>query len=300
MWAKNILIYRRGGESLSDLEAQLARRKPVKPGTLEWFTQGWVPPAPFREEVAPAFGGFRIVKLQREDKVLPAPVIKAALKAKVADIARREGRKVGRKEQKQLKAEVTDELLAKAMTKESFTTAWLDERYVFVDSSSANKGETLLSALREALPPFPVALLRTNRSVGAAMTNWLAAAEAPGDFTLDADCTLEDPEKGGAKVTIRRADLTAEEVRKHIESGLQATSVALTWRDRISFVLTDKFQLKRIKFLEVVKEDLKDIGDDADAVFEATFRAMSGELAALVADLVSELGGFEAQETGDE
>jgi len=295
MWPKNILVYRRNGESLADLEAQLARRPPVKPGALEKFADGWGHPAPFRDDVAPTFAGFRLVKLTREEKVLPAPVIKAALAERVADVQRREGRKVTRKEKRELKEQVTEALLAKALTKVGHTLAWMNDDYVFIDAGSHNKGETLLSKLREALPPFPAMLPRLNMSPRAAMTSWLAAGEAPGDFELDCDCTLEDSAEGGAKVTVRRATLTDDDVRKHIELGKQATSCGFVWRDRIRFVLTDTLQLKRIQFLEVVQAEARDEAeDDQDAMFEATFRIMSADLAALVADLVVALGGFEA------
>ncbi|MBK3780218.1 recombination-associated protein RdgC [Paraburkholderia aspalathi] len=297
MWAKNILIYRRPERVPADIEAQLAKHPPVKPGALDWFTQGWVSPAPFRDEIAPSFGGFRVIKLRRDDKVLPAPVIKAALRAKVADVERREHRKVGRKEQRELKGQVTDELLAKAMTKDSYTTAWMNDEYLFIDAGSANKGETVLSALNEAMSPFVGSRLNTHTSPTGAMTAWIRDGEAPGDFVLDSDCALEDPATG-AKVTVKGGDLTAEEVRKHIEAGMVVKSVGLIWRNRVKATLTDKLQVKRLKFLEIVQEDVKEAGDDADAVFEATFRAMSGELSALVADLVSALGGF--QEGGDE
>ncbi|MEX3983838.1 recombination-associated protein RdgC [Paraburkholderia sp. EG287A] len=297
MWAKNILVYRRTERVPADLEAKLAAKPPVKPGALEWFSQGWVSPAPFREEVAPSFGGFHVVKLRRDDKVLPGPVIKAALRAKVAEVERRERRKVGKKEQKELKEIVTDELLAKAMTKDSYTTAWMNDDYVFIDAGSASKGETVLSALNETAPTFLATLLSTQSSPSNAMTAWVQAGEAPGDFELDSDLALEDP-ASGAKVTVRGGDLTSEEVRKHIEAGMVVKSVSLIWRDRVKVTLTDKLQLKKLKFLEVVQEDVKSAGDDADAVFEAIFRAMSAEVAAIVADLIKELGGL--QEGSDE
>jgi recombination associated protein RdgC len=297
MWAKNILVYRRPERVPADIETDLAKHPPVKPAALEWFTQGWVSPAPFREDIAPSFGGFHVIKLRRDDKVLPAPVIKAALRAEVADVQRREHRKVGRKEQRELKEQVTDELLAKAMTKDSYTTAWMNDEYLFIDAGSASKGETILSALNEALSPFVGSRLNTQTSPTGAMTSWILAGEAPGDFVLDSDCSLEDPTTG-TKVTVKGGDLTTEEVRKHIEAGMVVKSVGLIWRDRVKLTLTDKLQVKRLKFLEVVQEDVKEAGDDADAVFEAIFRAMSGELSALVADLVSVLGGF--QEGGDE
>lgn len=291
MWARNVLIYRNETESLAGLEDALEKRKPIKPASLARNSQGWTPPLPFDDKVAPTIAGARIVKLKRYDKILPAQVIKTALRAKVAEIERREGRKLGKKEQRELKDAVTDELLGKALLKESETLGWIAPGYVFVDAGSATKGEALLSALIDAVP-LKTSLLATNRSPGQVMTDWLVAGTASGHFELGADCTLESPEKGGAKVTVRRADLTTTEVRKHIEAGRQVTSLALVWRDKIRFTLTAKLQLKSIKFLEVLQEDVKGNSDgDAYAEAEATFRVMSDEVNELVKDLVDVLGG---------
>jgi recombination associated protein RdgC len=291
MWPRNILIYRREAEPLSGLEAELAKSKPVKPTSLERSSQGWTPPLPFDDKVAPTVAGARIVKLKRYDKILPAQVIKSALKAKVAEVEKREGRKLGKKEKRELKDTVTDELLGKAMLKESETLAVITPSHVFVDSGSPTKGEALLSALIAAVP-LRTSLLSTNKSPSQVMTDWLVAGSASGHFELGADCTLESPEKGGAKVTVRRADLTTTEVRKHIEAGRQVTSLALLWRDKIRFTLTSKLQLKSIKFLDVLQESVKSSAEgDAYAEAEATCQVMTAELDDLVAELVDVLGG---------
>lgn len=292
MWAKNIVFYRRDKFSLADLDSRLAKRPCHKPTGLDWFTQGWVSPAIFFDQLAPKIGDYLLVALKRFDKVLPGAVIKAALEEKVNEIELKEARKVGRKEKKQLKEQITDDLLPKALLKESQTYAWLGSDFVFVNAGSHNKAENVLSELREVLPPFPCALPRTNTSPSAAMTDWLASGEAPGNFVLGADVNMQDGSTEGAKVTVRRGDLTADDVRKHIESGKQVTAMSLTWRDRIRFTLTDNMLIKGIKYLDVMQEE---VGNEADAaaLFDASFRLVSQELEAMVLELVEALGGFE-------
>lgn len=295
MWAKNIVFYRRDEFSLADLNDKLAKRPCTKPTGLDWFTQGWVTPAAFFDQLAPKIADYFLVALKRFDKILPGIVIKAALDEKVNEIELKEGRKVGRKEKKQLKEQITDDLLPKAMVKESHTYAWLGKEFVFVNAGSHNKAEGVLSELREVMPPFPCALPRTAISPSAAMTDWLAAGEAPGNFELGADVNMQDGSTDGAKVTVRRGDLTAEDVRKHIESGKQVTALSLTYKDRVRFTLTDNMLIKGIKYMDVMQEEVSQDASDAPALFDASFRLVSEELETMVRELVEALGGYLAE-----
>jgi len=70
------------------------------------------------------------------------------------------------------------------------------------------------------------------------------------------------------------------------------TRLALTFDDRVSFVLTEKMEIKRLDFLDVVKEKVDASGaEDARALFDAGFALMTGEIALLLPALVEALGG---------
>ena len=192
---------------------------------LDWFSEGWVPAAGHLD--APVYAARRqMVSLRREDKVLPASVIRDFVELKVAEIEDKELRKVGRKEKLALKEQITDDLLPRAFVRSSRMSAFLDTRrgWLMVDSAAASKAEALVSKLREALPPFPAALPRTKIAPHTAMTDWLAAGEAPAGFELDSDCELKDSGENGAVVRCARIDLTADEIRQHIATGKQVTS----------------------------------------------------------------------------
>ena len=61
--------------------------------------------------------------------------------------------------------------------------------------------------------------------------------------------------------------------------------------DRVSFVLTEQLQVKKLAFLDILKEDAERQAENADDLFAANFTLMSGELAQLLAHLVEALGG---------
>jgi len=65
----------------------------------------------------------------------------------------------------------------------------------------------------------------------------------------------------------------------------------MTWNDRISFVLNDQLQIKRLAFLDILKEQAEGQGENADERFDIDFTLMTGEVARLLDDLVTALGG---------
>ena len=65
----------------------------------------------------------------------------------------------------------------------------------------------------------------------------------------------------------------------------------MTWNDRISFVLDDNLQIKRLAFLDILKEQADGQADNEDERFDLDFTLMSGEVAQLLDDLLAALGG---------
>lgn len=298
MWFRQLSFYRLNQDDAPNneqLSAALEKRPFQHCMGLDWFSEGWVPAAGHLEAPVYAVRGCQMVSLRREDKVLPSSVIRDFVDLKVAEIEDKELRKVGRKEKLALKEQITDDLLPRAFVRSSRMSAYLDTRrgWLMVDSAAASKAEALVSKLREALPPFPAALPRTKIAPHTAMTDWLAAGEAPAGFELDSDCELKDSGENGAVVRCARIDLTADEIRQHIATGKQVTRVGLIWQEKIRFQLTDMLQLKRLQFLDLLQDEASQAGDDRESLFEATFTLMSEELGELVDALVAALGGLE-------
>ena len=80
-------------------------------------------------------------------------------------------------------------------------------------------------------------------------------------------------------------------LKKHVEAGKQCTRLAMTWADRISFVLTDALDVKRVAPLDILteKQDVTAVNDDE--IFDADMTLMTSELAKMISDLVEVLGG---------
>ncbi len=190
MWFKNIRAYRLtqpfdlSAEQLGD---QLAQRAFEPCARSQALSLGWVAPlGESSEALAHAAGGRLLVKLKREEKLLPASVVREQLEEKVALIEDEQARKVYRKERNTLKDEIIQDCLPRAFSRSSATWAYIDTRarWIFVDAASAARAEELLNLLRECIGSFPVVLPQVNSAPSATMTSWLAQGNLPDDFVL--------------------------------------------------------------------------------------------------------------------
>ncbi|MBA4741773.1 MAG: recombination-associated protein RdgC [Azoarcus sp.] len=296
MWFRNLQLYRLPAPwniSPEALEEQLARRRFQPCGSQDMEARGWASPCG-DERLVHRVGDQWLIALGVEQRLLPASVVKQEAEERAEDIAAQQGFKPGRKQMRELREQITQEFLPRAFTRRRKVFAWIDpvRGWLAVDAASQKRAEDVLETLRDALDTLPLALVRTQRSPAAAMADWLAGGEAPSGFTIDQDCELRSVTEDKAAVRYVRHTLEGDEVRAHLEAGKLPTRLALTFDDRASFVLTDTLEIKRLDFLDVVKERIEDAGaDDAQALFDAGFALMTGELARLLPALMDALGG---------
>lgn len=189
---------------------------------------------------------------------------------------------------KEIKEAITDELLPRAFAIRRKTYVWIDpvNRFLVIDTASIAKGDEVVEMLHKTIDGISLAFIKTQMSPSAAMTVWLSGSDTPSGFTIDQDCELRG--RGDAAATVRyvRHTLDDDEVRKHIKSGKEVTKLGLTWNDRISFVLHENLQLKRITPLDSIKPE----AEESDA-FDADLYLMTTELNNLLPAVFDILGG---------
>ncbi|MFM9969568.1 MAG: recombination-associated protein RdgC, partial [Burkholderiales bacterium] len=234
-----------------------------------------------------------LLMLGVEKKLLPSSVIRQLAKERAALLAAQQTWPVGRKQMRNIVGQVTTELMPRALAKRTSTRCWIDPKnfLLAVDAGADKAAEEFLEALRRADEDLPCKRLDTQRSPGMAMTQWLAKGEAPGEFSIDSDLELISPDAGKATVRYTRHTLDGKDIRDHVAAGKTVTRLGLTWKDRLSFVLTDKLHVKRLQYLDIVNEDASHEPDDEEEKFDIDFALMTGELSLLLADLVKALGG---------
>ena len=292
----NLIIYRiapQWSATLEQVEQALAKVPFAECGATQEKSLGWVPPRGEQHgALAEAVGGQWMLRFMAEAKVLPGSALARKLKEKAARIEQETGRKPGKKETKELKDEVRLDLLPMALTKQAAMWVWIDpaSRLLVLDTSSQGRADEVVSLLVDSLPGLSVALLHTQTSPQAAMAHWLKEQEPPVGFSIDRECELKSATEDKAVVRYARHPLDIEEVQAHIDAGKLPTKLALTWDDRMSFVLTGELQLRKVQFLDTVFE-----GAQADeGGFDTDVAIVTGELVKLIPDVLEALGG-EAQ-----
>lgn len=295
MWFKNLSVYRLSADWKLTHEAlceALELRRFVPGNTSDSHSVGWVP---LREngDLAHALHGQYLLSLRSEKKLLPPSVINQATRAKAHEIEEQQGYKPGRKQMREIKEQVTDILLPKAFSIYSDTRIWIDTRnlWLVIETGSASKSDEAIGALAKVIDPLPLKSLYTEQSPAAAMTEWLLANEAPEGFSIDQDTELKSSSESRATIRYTRQSVEVEDARKHIQSGKQCTKLALTWSDRISFVLSDDMLIKRIHPLDILRENQDLSAMDEIERFDADMTLMTAELANLQSALVAALGG---------
>jgi recombination associated protein RdgC len=294
MWFRNLRLYRLSHDWDMDaarLGELLGAHPLARCGSQDMISRGWVYPR-FDGEFVHAVNRCWLLALGIEQKLLPASVVRQATNERAAQIEAEQGRKVGRKEMRDLREYVTQELMPRAFTQRRTTWAWIDplHGWLVLDAGSDARAEEFVETLLRAVPGMPLKPLHTSVSPTTAMTEWLAAGEAPAGFTIDQDLELRAAAQTNATIRYAHHALEGDEIRTHIATGKVATKLGLTWADRISFVLTDKAQIKRLGFLDVIREQAEN-AQNADEQFDLDFTLMSGEAARLLDDLLPALGG---------
>ena len=298
MWFRNLRIYRFKqpfNVTAEALDRALSESVFRSCGPLETHAMGWEPPlGRDGQTLVHAANGCLMVCARREERLLPASVVREVLADRVAEIEEAESRQVRRKEQALLRDQITAELMPQAFTRSTRLFAYIDpsQQALFVDSASASRAEDLVSLLRESLGSFNVCPLDTAKAPASVLTSWVSG-QPPADFTLMDECELRDPTEGGGVVRCKQVDLAGTEVEAHLAAGRQIVRLAIEWDEHLACVLSDDLVVRRLRFLDLLQQEADDArSDDAAANFDADFAILNAELSRFIPRLVEAMGGL--------
>lgn len=297
MWFKNLYFFaftRPFEWSEQDLEKHLSEHLFTPCGSTEMSHFGWVNAlGKHGDTVVHGVNGNYLLCARKEEKILPAPVIKDMIEEKVNLLEQEQGRSATKKEREQFKEDITFELLPRAFSRINDTHAYISpaDNIIVINTSSRGKAEDFLALLRKVLGTLPVTSFDPDVAPDETMTEWLTEHNLGAKFQLGMEAEFNALGDDGAVVRVKNQDLNSDEIKAHLDADKYVVKVALEWDESLSFILCDDLAIKRLKFYDVIQDQNEDIdNDDVVARLDADFALMAGELNRFIGDLIAEFG----------
>lgn len=241
------------------------------------------------------------------ERMLPGKIVRQRVMAKVKEIEDNEERKVYAREKNQIKDSVVAEMLPRAFIDQKHIRVMIIGPYIVIDSTSAKKGEEILSLMRSVLGTLGVRPVNVATTPIEPFTRWFTTNVAPARFGLTGDFKANSQNdeidsltgKGTSPETEGLSDLVAEYGRRVIVLGM-------TWRtsmdEHVSFTVNEMIGIKGIKWPDAIMDmAAADAGEEADKInlMRATMLLLSAEIGQLITDLLDALGGEEIPNNSD-
>ncbi|MWN32003.1 MULTISPECIES: recombination-associated protein RdgC [unclassified Gilliamella] len=292
LWFKNAIIYQLNNDTLLNKEAieNALKSHPFIPcGNLDTTKMGWV--SPYHDNNQDDFiidmQGHLLLRIKKETKILPSPVIKQALLEKIDKQEQALSRKLTKNEKATLKDEVMIDLMPRAFSKYNHYWLWVDtnNKRIIVDCSSFKQAEDILAILRKELGSLALTPLSIDKPLEQIMTTWTKENLNFPPFLLGDQAELKDPLEGNGIISCKNQEITSEEMRVHFDSGKWVTKIKIIDERGVSFIVNSDLTFKRIKFDSIILDENEDIGsDEFDKKLEADFFIMANSLANTIND----------------
>ncbi|PXZ08521.1 recombination-associated protein RdgC [Gilliamella apicola] len=293
LWFKNAIIYQLNNDNLLDKQTieNAVKSASFSPcGNLDSTKMGWV--SPYSDNNQDDFiidmQGHLLLRIKKETKILPAPVIKQALNDKIDKQERALSRKLSKNEKATLKDEVMIDLMPRAFSKYNYYWLWVDtqNKRIIVDCSSFKLAEDILAILRKELGALALTPLSIEKPLEKIMTTWVKEKLSFPPFILGDEAELKDPLEGNGIISCKNQDITSDEMLVHLDLGKWVTKLKIIDERGINFIIHPDLTLKRIKFDSVILDENEDIGsDEFDKRLEADFYIMANTLSNSINDL---------------
>lgn len=139
--------------------------------------------------------------------------------------------------------------------------------------------------MTKALGSLDATPLMPNSDLSTLFACWLhEPTSLPEGLLLAKSCVLVTSGEDKSHYTCKDIEENIEELTALLAQGYTVSSIELIWQERVQFVLTNNFLLKRLKCLDYLDDAFKDNDklDNDQEQFDANFSLLTGELRDLI------------------
>ncbi len=255
-------------------------------------SSGWIPvDADTSDSLARRVNGADLIRLRSQSRVLPHAVVREELEARIEEYRERTQEAPSPREKRRLKAEARDELLPKSMLKSDRIWGYFDikEKMLGIDAAQESAAERFLRRLQASCDRVNLKPLQYRKPFDDLLTKVFLGG-APSQFSVGRECRMQDAADTGSLVRWTNFDLSDRSIRDHVAHGMRLTHLQLVYENIMSFVLSDKGIITKLKFLGM--DDDGEDHEDPLARLDAEFVLLTGTLRKLLGDLRKVLGGL--------
>lgn len=293
IWFKNAIIYQLNNDTLlnKDTIEKAIKSIPFTPcGNLDTIKMGWV--SPYNDNNQNDFiidvQGQLLLRIKKETKLLPDPVIKQALLEKIDKQELILSRRLTKNEKAKLKDEVMIDLTPRAFSKYTYCWVWIDtiNKQIIFDASSFKQAEDILSVLRRELGALALTPFFIERPLEQVMTTWVKEKLNFAPFILGDQAELKDPLEGNGIISCKNQEITSDEMMMHFDSGKWITKIKIIDERGVNFSICNDYTFKQIKFDSSVLDENADFCvDEYDKKLAADFFIMANVLSKTIEDI---------------
>jgi recombination associated protein RdgC len=254
-----------------DLENALLEKKAHKPHATQSRSMGWVSPLGQGEPMVIYLNGLLWMQVRIDQKLLPAGVIKEELAERLLEAESTQGFPVSGKQKRQMRDDITLELLPKAFVQSKWVNVVIDPKAqkLMLDVTSAAVKDSVVDLLRQTVGSLPLNHYHENKQeTSATLKSWVLGQQVPDFIELQSDCTLIHPDNQQAKVRVVQHELESPLIQSHLESGMLVSQLALKYNNQIQFSLNDCLDIARIKLVDMDSEEYSDLDPKAKQMAE--------------------------------
>lgn len=288
MWFKNCHIYHLSSPfELSETDfANLLENKRFHPvGRQDNESQGWVSPLNRHlEHLLHTANGCYLLCLRKEQKVIPASMVKESVEEKVKAIEEAEGRKVYGKERTAIKDDVLSLLKPKALTKSSHIFGYIDPRnhLMVVNAGSNSVADGFIQMLIDSLGSLGAVKMMGEENPSTIMNRWLLEG-LPNDWQLTGQYELKDPQD--ERVAKFKDNETGNQlIGELLEDGYWIQKLGIRYKEQFNAIIQHDLQIKSIKFDDELLNENDEVESEQYARFDADFVLMTQTFAEFISD----------------